>query len=92
MNKIFEKIIFDKVYKCFEKFDCFYKNQFGSRPNHSTEHAPINITEKIKESLDTHSSWRKYACGAFVDFQKAFDTVNPDILVKKLHHYGIRGT
>ena len=91
INKIFEKVVFNRVYNFLHKYDCFYKNQFGFRPKHSTEHALINITEKIKETLDANSRRRKYACGIFVDFQKAFDTVNPNILIEKLDHYGIRG-
>ena len=40
--------------------------------------------------LGSHN--KQYACGVFVDFQKAFDTVNHDILLNKLSHYGIRGS
>ena len=47
-----------------------------------------NITQKIMDALDKG----KFACGIFIDLQKAFDTVDHEILLKKLYHYGIRGT
>ena len=46
------------------------------------------MTESIKNSLDN----KKFGCGIFLDLQKAFDTVNHQILLNKLEHYGIRGT
>ena len=46
------------------------------------------MTEAIKSTLDNG----RYGCGVFIDRQKAFDTVNHSILLKKLEHYGIRGT
>ena len=62
--------------------------QFGFRTGHSTDHALISLTETIKSSLDKN----RFGCGIFIDLQKAFDTVNHGILLKKLEHYGIRGT
>ena len=35
---------------------------------------------------------RNFGCGIFVDIQKAFDTVNQNILIQKLNYYGARGT
>ena len=64
--------------------NCFYENQFRFRKRHSTNHALVTITEKIRHTLDNHH----YMCGVFLDFQKAFD----DILTSKLHFYGIRDT
>ena len=45
----------------------------------------MEITEKVKQSCDSG----KFVCGVFLNFQKAFNTVNHDILLKKLEHYGI---
>ena len=78
--------MYTRLYKLLEKYSSLYKKQFGFRNSHSTNHALINITEKIKKSLDNN----EYSCGVFLDFQKAFDIINHEILLKKLHHYGIR--
>ena len=65
-----------------------YENQFGFRKNNSTVYALAQITEMIKVSIDS----RKFGCGIFVDLRKAFDTVNREILLNKLEHYGIRAS
>ena len=47
----------------------------------------MDITEKIREACDNNL----YTCGIFIDLQKAFDTVNHNILLEKLSYYGVRG-
>ena len=47
----------------------------------------MSLTVTIKDSIDNG----KYGCGIFLDLQKAFDTVNHNILHEKLDHYRIRG-
>ena len=53
----------------------------------STTDALTDITKRIRNGCDKGY----YACGAFLDFRKVFDTVNHKILLNKLIHYGIRG-
>ena len=87
LNKILEKLFFSRLCKFLDEYKCIYSLQFGFRAKHSTNHALIDITENIRSALDN----KKVSCGIFVDLQKAFDTVNHDILINKLNHYGIRG-
>ena len=87
INKIFEKLVHARLYSFLELHDCIYELQFGFRTKHSTNHALMSLTETIRVALDNSN----FACGIFVDFQKAFDTVDHNILLQKLEHYGIRG-
>ena len=73
--------------RIFNNNNLFYHLQFGFRQNYSTAHALISLTETIRKYLDEE----KFACGIFVDLQKAFDTVENGILLTKLEHYGVRG-
>ena len=87
-DKIIEKAMHKRLYSFLEQHNILYKNQFGFRKNNSTTYALIDLTEQIKESIDN----KKYCSGVFIDIRKAFDTVNHDILLKKLEHCGVRGS
>lgn len=77
INKILENLVFSRLYSFLEEYKVIYSLQFGFRAKHSTNHALIDITESIRRALDN----KKVACGIFVDLQKAFDTVNHNILL-----------
>ena len=84
-DKIIEKIIHTRLYAFLETHNILYEKQFGFRKNNSTIFASMQITEKIKESIDKGN----FGCGVFINLRKAFDTVNHNILLLKLKHYGI---
>ena len=79
ISKFIKKLIHVRLTTFLNANKTFYEKQFGFRHNHSTTHARFEITEKIKQACDSG----QYACGVFRDLQKAFDTVNDDILKKK---------
>ena len=87
IGKIIEKLLHERLYSFLEQNNSIYDLQFGFRALHSTNHALISISEQIESSLDKNN----FARGVFLDFQKAFDTVNHKILLPKRSHYGIRG-
>ena len=85
LEKIWEKLMYSRIFKLFN--DNVTPLQFGFRQKYSTAHAVISLTEDIGKNL---VDWN-IGCGIFVDLQKAFDTVEYDILLAKLEHCGIHG-
>ena len=87
IEKILEKLMYNRVYNFFTKNNLIYPLQFGFRQQYSTFHALISLTEDIKKNVDKAN----IGCGIFVDLQKAFDTIEHDIFLEKLKHYCVRG-
>ena len=87
INKIFEKLLAKRIYSFLEKNHILYEFQYGFRKGHSTNHALIEIADRIKLAIED----KELICGIFLDLSKAFDTVDHNILLSKLEHYGIRG-
>ena len=86
-GKIFEKLIYSRVYNFFSSQDTLDDAQFGFRQNHSTAHA---IQHSINIINDAHRQ-QKHVIGIFIDLSKAFDTLDHGTLLDKLYNCGIRG-
>ena len=86
-SKILERLMYNRLLSFINKYKLLYSYQFGFREEHSPNLAMIFLVDKISNALDKG----EYVLGLFLDFSKAFDTVNHDILFTKLEHYGIRG-
>ena len=79
--------MYDRLYEYLLKFEVLYSYQFGFQKNKSTYMAIICLMDKLVKALEKG----EVGIGIFIDFRKAFDTVDHTILLEKLHYYGIRG-
>ena len=87
ISKIFEKLMYARLIEFIKKHNILYENQFGFQSGMSTEYAVNALLNNIVETLEN----KEYGVCILLDFAKAFDTVNHNILISKLEHYGIRG-
>ena len=85
-SKIFERVMYNRLYSFLVENDILYNKQFGFQKEHSTEHAVLQLTNQILQSFNQD----KFTIGVFIDLSKAFDTVDHNILLKKLSFYGVR--
>ena len=88
MSKLFEKVVYNQLFTYFQKNRLFYNGQYGFRMNHSTELAAIELVDRILKDIDN----KKLPLAIYMDLSKAFDTLDHNILIKKLQYYGVIGT
>jgi hypothetical protein len=87
LAKLLERLMHRRVMSFFDRYNILYDYQFGFRKGYNTTLAIIDIVNMIETELSN----KKYVLGLFLDLKKAFDTVDINILLYKLNHYGIRG-
>lgn len=86
-SKIYEKIMQKQLNNFLKENRILFDSQYGFRSGHSCEHALLEAQNFLNVTLDKN----QIAALLLIDFSKAFDMVDHEILLNKLDHYGIRG-
>ena len=87
VSKILERAVHTQLYKFMVDNNLLSPYQSGFRKRHSTETPCISFTDSIRRGMDQGM----LTGSVFIDLRKAFDTVSHDLLLAKLHGYGVTG-
>lgn len=87
LAKVFEQCVKKRLLEFLDKHHIVTDRQFGFVKNSNTENAIMNFLENTVKAMDKSTK----CLAVFLDLAKAFDTVDHDLLMEKLHNYGIRG-
>ena len=85
-DKLFEKVVYSRLYDYLVKKNILYDNQYGFRKSHFCSHALNYSASAIQKYLEND----KHVIGIFIDLSKAFDTIEHTKLLQKLNIYEIR--
>ena len=81
ISKILEKIIHNRLVTFFDNCNIITEYQFGFRKGMSTYMPLFLVQEKISQAFEAG----KVVCGLYLDLRRAFDTVDQNILLRKLY-------
>ena len=87
LSKVLERIVYNRLFEYLIKYKLLHIAQYGFQEGLSTELAILELQDRITKILND----KECCVGVFMDLSKAFDTLDHNILLKKLNHYGIRG-
>lgn len=88
IGKLLERIMHTQLVSYLDEHNLLDERQGGFRKGHSTTKKLGELTDDIYKAFNNS----EYMVAIFIDFKKAFDTVNRDILLKKLKNFGIIDT
>ena len=78
--------MYNTLYAFLIKYEILYSLQFGFGKHHATYMALVCMLDKLHDAMEKGD----FAIDIFIDFRKAFDTVDHSILLHKRYHYGVR--
>jgi len=87
ISKVFEKAVLTRLKSYLEHNSILDRSQHGFRSSHNVTTAITDALNFVTRALDNN----EFCVATFLDISKAFDSIDHDILLQKLFHYGIRG-